>query len=263
MHPTRTLPSSRRAIFSRVPAWVSEAIDLVFPPRCVFCRQDVDRAVAADPLAAVVCDACIEAVAADERPRCGRCGSPIAAGDACVRCPPKPWRAIAVLGGYDGPLRDAVLRGKRAAGEDGCRGLASLWLRRHGWSARGWKCDCVVPVPLHWTRRIARGSSATDTLATTIARGLGLPASRGLRRVRSTRMQNELPPEDRPRNVRGAFRCDPAVRGRRVLLVDDVVTTGSTLDACCREFLAAGAAEVFMAAMAKADRSDSLGSPAS
>jgi len=260
MHPAHLLPSPR-TIFSRAPAWVAEVIDLVFPPRCVFCRQDVDRA-AADPLAAVVCDACVEAVAVDVRPRCGGCASPIAAGDACERCSPKPWRAIAVLGGYDGPLRDAVLRGKRAAGEDGCRGLASLWLQRHGRTARGWNCDCVVPVPLHWTRRIARGSTATDTLAATIARGLELPASRGLRRVRPTRMQNELPPEDRPRNVRGAFRCSPAVRGRRVLLVDDVVTTGATLDACCRELLAAGAAEVFVAAMARADRSDSRGSPA-
>lgn len=261
MHPAHPLPS-RRAILSRATEWVSEAIDLMFPPRCVFCRQDVDRASTADVLAAVVCDDCVESLAADERPRCGLCGEPIAAGDTCGRCPQKPWRTIAVLGGYDGPLREAVLRGKRSAGEDGCRGLATLWLRRHARTVRGWNCDCVVPVPLHWTRRLARGSSAADTLASTMARGLGLPASRGLRRVRATRMQNELPPEDRPRNVRGAFRCGPAVRGRCVLLVDDVVTTGSTVDACCRELLAAGAAEVSVAAVAKADRSVSRGSSA-
>ncbi len=255
------LPSARK-ILSRARAWVPEAIDLVFPPRCVFCRQDVDADTAAETPASIVCETCAEGLAADGRPRCGRCGEPAASIDPCGRCPPQSWQAIAVLGGYDGPLRDAVLRGKRAAGEDGCRGLADLWLRRHAVSARGWNCDCVVPVPLHWTRRLARGSSATETLAAAMARGLGLPASRWLRRVRATRMQNELPPEDRPRNVRGAFRCSPAVRGRRVLLVDDVVTTGATIDACCRELLVAGAAEVRVAAIAKADRSDSRRSPA-
>lgn len=261
MHPARTLPSSRR-IVSRAGAWLPAAIDLVFPPRCGFCRQDVVGGSASDPLAAIVCDACAAAVAADSRPRCGRCGEPVASGDACGRCPPRPWRSIAVLGGYDGPLRDAVLRGKRAAGDDGCRGLAALWLHRHARLARSWNCSCVMPVPLHWTRRLARGSSATDSLAAGIARGLGVPVSRSLRRSRATRMQNEFAPEDRPRNVQGAFRCRRRLPGSRVLLVDDVVTTGATIAACCRELVAAGAVEVFVAAMAKADRADARGSQA-
>lgn len=72
-------------------------------------------------------------------------------------------------------------------------------------------------------------------------------------------MQNELVPEERPRNVQGAFRCGRGVSGRRVLLVDDVVTTGSTIASCCSELVSAGAEAVFVAAMAKADRVDARG----
>lgn len=271
------MPSAHRttvpfAAASRALAsWLPAAIDLVFPARCRFCGSDLgdgDREAsvptdaAADRDAALVCSGCAESLAGEstagnQRPsRCDRCGVPSVAGVRCGRCGSRPWCAIAVLGGYDGDLRRAVLRGKRAAGEDACRGLAELWLRHNGRTARSWNCDRVVPVPLHWTRRMTRGSSATETLAGTLARGLGLPMRSSLRRVRRTRMQNELAPEDRPRNVRGAFHCGERLAGARVLLVDDVVTTAATIDACVRELLRAGAGEVFVAAMAKADRAE-------
>jgi predicted amidophosphoribosyltransferase len=109
---------------------------------------------------------------------------------------------------------------------------------------------------MHWLRRSIRGTSAADELASRIALLLGLPSSRVLTRRRATRMQNELPIQDRPLNVQGAFRGRRRLDGERILLVDDVVTTGATLSACCQALMAAGAASVDVAVVARADRSN-------
>jgi ComF family protein len=148
-----------------------------------------------------------------------------------------------------------VLRAKRPAGDDVAAALASLIVRKHGERLASWDVGRVVPVPMHWLRRSIRGTSAADELSRRIARLLGLPHSPTLSRQRATRMQNELPITDRPRNVQGAFRSRQRIDGERILLVDDVVTTGATLSACCRALLAAGAVAVDVAVVAKADRS--------
>jgi ComF family protein len=102
--------------------------------------------------------------------------------------------------------------------------------------------DCVVPVPLHWRRRWRRGFNQ----ALELSHGLGLPVLRALRRHENTRTQTDLPASARQRNVRDAFafRRRVPIAGRRVVLVDDVSTTGATLEACARVLMAAGAAEV-------------------
>lgn len=102
--------------------------------------------------------------------------------------------------------------------------------------------DVVVPVPLHRARRLARGfNQAAD-----LARGLGLPVSQALRRTRNTGSQADLPAARRHANVRGAFRLArrAPIRGASVVLVDDVSTTGATLEACGRALLEGGAREV-------------------
>jgi predicted amidophosphoribosyltransferase len=156
-------------------------------------------------------------------------------------------------GGHLGPPVGAArhLAHHRA---DVAAALASLIVRKHGERLASWDVGRVVPVPMHWLRRSIRGTSAADELSRRIARLLGLPHSPTLSRHRATRMQNELPIADRPRNVLGAFRSRRRLDGERILLVDDVVTTGATLSACCRALLAAGAVTVDVAVVAKADR---------
>jgi len=145
------------------------------------------------------------------------------------------------IGDYDGALR-AILQafkyeGRRSLAEP----LAALMRRRGADVLSG--VACVVPVPLHASRRRHRGfNQAAD-----LARRLGIPLVHALRRVRATPTQTGLPAAQRHRNVRGAFalaRHGETIRGLVVLLIDDVSTTGATLEACARVLKAAGAIEV-------------------
>jgi ComF family protein len=251
--------------------WAAQGFDLLWPPRCVFCGAETPEAErpgsemhgsetpGADGVGrrrpAEVCGDCSRSLASGGS-RCGRCGQP-GDDDPCVRCGGRPGgcAGLVVLGSYADTVRDAVLRAKRPAGELIAAGLAALIVERHGDRLRGWHPDLVVPVPMHWTRRLMRGTSAADELARGVAVGLGLPFRRAVRRSRRTVMQNSLPRGDRRGNVAGAFLAG-RVAGRRVLLVDDVTTTGATLAACSAALLSAGAAAVYAAVAARADTSD-------
>lgn len=182
-------------------------------------------------------------------PRCEGCGVTLAswrvlsrASASCPRC----RRARGALdrsravGPYTGTLRALV----HALKYDGYRSLARVlgrWMREHGGDVIG-DADIAVPVPLHRRRARERGFNQAEDLA----RETGLPVVRALRRVRATPSQTDLPAARRHANVRGAFavrrRID--VRGLRVLIVDDVCTTGATIDACARVLRQAGAVRV-------------------
>lgn len=243
--------------------WVGRGIDLLFPPRCGLCHEDIPCVDAFQDGAGGMehgrwsgfCEACILSLSTDVR-RCTRCAEAAAGPFGCRRCrnQPRDRDGLVVLAGYGDRLRDAVLRAKRPAGEGIARGLATLLFHRHAEMLCGWGIDTVVPVPMHWLRRAVRGTSAAEELARRMATLLGVRSRTVLLRRKATRMQNELPVHERRGNVRDAFRVRHRVDGRRILLVDDVVTTGSTLAACRRTLVAAGAAAVFAAVVAKADR---------
>jgi len=251
---TGTVEAGRTGLLAVGRRLAAVAADLLFPPRCAWCAVDLP---AAEPVVVPrLCAPCAAdfAHAATECPfaapdrGAGTAGPGPTAGATDPRC--------LVLGPYDGPLREAVLRCKRPAGALVAQALGGLLAERHAERLRAWRPDVVVPVPMHWLRRLGRGTSATGDIARGLARAAGLPVVAALRRTRATVMQNRIPVADRQGNLADAIAVRRAVAGRRVLLVDDVMTTGATLRACHRALAAGGAAAVAGVVVARARASD-------
>lgn len=134
--------------------------------------------------------------------------------------------------------------------------IGQLLFRRVGASLAEWRPDAVAPVPMHWLRRTLRGSNSAELLGESLARNLAVESAAGcLVRRRHTQPQSGLSPGARTANVRGAFRLRgwADFRGARVLLVDDILTTGATCGEIARVLRRAGAAAVAAAVVARAE----------
>ncbi len=219
-------------------AWTSAALDLLYPALCPVCQARLGAA-RRDPL----CGGCWARIARIEPPFCLVCGVPSAAAEPCSICraepPPFDYARAAAL--YLDPLRSAVhafkFHGKRALAGP----LADLLIEQCGPTLLA-EADALVPVPLAPARERERGFNQAALLAERVGRALGRPVqSRWLGRARPTQPQSELTADERRRNVRGAFRAVPAVAGRHVVVLDDVLTTGATAAECARALRAAGA----------------------
>ena len=116
-----------------------------------------------------------------------------------------------------------------------------------------WTPDLVCPLPLHTSRRLERGYNQSAVITRTVARKLNVTHRHAAKRVRATRQQARLGGSERQQNVTGAFRAEP-LQGERVLLVDDVMTSGATLTECSLALLEAGASQIYLAVVAKAPR---------
>ncbi|BCW87925.1 hypothetical protein sos41_10570 [Alphaproteobacteria bacterium SO-S41] len=230
--------------------------DALFPPQCLACRAETGSAAA-------LCTACWEATDFIDANACNRCGLPLEASflgetdcAACIARPPAFSRARAVFR-YD-TARDLVLRFKHADRTDYTPAFAA-WLARAGADLIA-SADVVVPVPLHRWRLLRRRYNQAAVLANALARTSGLtPLPNALIRTRPTPSQGAMvSARARRRNVLGAFAVTPRTKtklaGQRVILVDDVMTTGATLEACARALTRAGAAEVMALTLARVVR---------
>lgn len=227
------------------------AVDVAWPRACLVCDAGLVGTARIDLCAS--CEGAVHVVGAEACPRCGKprgaLGRPRRRCRAC-RGRRFAFRRAAVAVRYEGVARRAVhalkfLRKPLLARPMGAW-LAQALLSR-GWQARA---DVVVPVPLHRTRRRERGYNQAEEVGKIVAEALGKPLVVGaLRRVRATPRQARLPVRRRRASPAGAFAVVGRVSGR-VLLIDDVLTTGGTADACARALLAAGAEEVLVAAVA-------------
>jgi ComF family protein len=234
----------------------SAAIDLLFPPQCASCGSECyDREDGT-----LLCESCLVELVPAVRPTCRYCALPCsdtdaAAGD-CFECRSRKLRydEARTLGIYEGPLRRAVLQIKHHYHVPLAKALGqrlALCLRERPFTEHP---DLVAPVPMHWLRRLWRGTNAAETLARAVAGELGLPVAAHLLVCRRMlRRQSTLSTEDRWHNVRNAYRTawGRRARGLRVLLVDDVMTTRATAHEAARALRKAGAAAVYVAAVAR------------
>jgi ComF family protein len=231
-------------------------IDLAYPPQCGYCAEELpepDRTVElcrdcqrrAIPMVWTFCERCGGYVEgkAGFRERCPSCSGTRLSFDAAV-----------ALGDYHAQLQPFISRMKHPKGESVSIALGKL-LAMHRWETLDrFASDVIVPIPMHWMHRFWRQMNSPDAIARVLGSRLGIPVRRFcLFRCKKTETQSELPPAERIRNVRGAFRVrfHRLIRGRRVLLVDDVLTTGATCSEAAKVLKQAGAAHVAVAVIAR------------
>jgi ComF family protein len=235
------------------------ALDLLFPPLCTSCRIPVSEPYS-------LCAECWRAIAFLDGPCCVQCGYPFdfdpGPGTRCAAClarPPAFDTARAVMR-YDDKSRDLILAFKRADRLDLVPAFAN-WLVRAGRTLLD-ETDLIVPVPLHRSRLWQRRYNQSALLAQELSRRTGRPADPFLlARVRRTPSQGEMrSAKARRRNVLGAFRVvnQPLLSGKTVLLIDDVYTTGATLEACARALKRAKVQRIFVLTLARVVRGASV-----
>ena len=230
-------------------------LDFVFPPACFLCGTDIPG----EP-AEKFCSTCLQSLAPPIPNACGRCGAPVGpflnTSSGCIHCRGTPFhfQSVVRLGVYQDHLRRACLSIKQRGKEPLANALAELLWSREQARLEALGIERVVCVPRHWTRRLATGHNPSETLARRLARRLRVPFDvRAVRKTRRTPRQASLPRSRRLTNLREAFSLHRPGRiaGKSILLVDDVLTTGTTANRICRLLKKAGAKSITVAVIAR------------
>jgi ComF family protein len=237
---SRHLPVS---LSPRLSVLASQLLDLFFPPRCVACKRR----------GAWFCARCRSQIETIAAPLCVHCGQGTEGEPICATCKQHPPKldGLRAAGYLEGTLRLAI----HAFKYTGVRELAAPLgeVLAEGYARYSLPADLIVPVPLHEARRNQRGFNQSLLLAEQLSTHTHLPVNQhDLLRLRDTASQVGLRALDRRKNVHGAFAWQGgSLKGRQVLLIDDVCTTGATIEACAAALLAAGAANVWGLTLAR------------
>jgi ComF family protein len=225
-------------------------VDLLFPPHCVACQR----------LGAWLCDDCLAKIETISPPVCERCGLPLASTQdpqLCAPCRTKPHQLDRLLASafHSGPLRTAIHQFKYEDFQSLAGPLGSLMAE--GWARLapgGPEPDVLVPIPLHPRRQRQRGYNQATLLARELGSRLGRPIDEAtLIRTKATAPQVDLNARERQENVRDAFACrNDNLSGQQVMLVDDVCTTGATLESAAVALQSIGARSIWAYTLARA-----------
>lgn len=218
-----------RDLFGSVLEWV-------YPSVCIHCGKP----------GAIICETCLAALEPVGKHYCSRCGKPLKFGQRCGLCRRSDFRFQSSRAPYlyEGPAAAMVKRLKYR----GCMSLIPIMadLLTDFWHTLDWNAELVIPVPLSKRRRTERGFNQSELLGAAFAKRAGLPIRPGaLMKTRDTLQQVGLDADQRRENLREAFSAEPVmVKGKQILLLDDVMTTGSTFAECSAVLLEAGAKSV-------------------
>lgn len=230
------------------------AIDaLAYPMACAVCDRD--------GLRAPFCDDCRAELLEAGGSACARCAMPLGPWSrrdgGCDACRERAlgFDGAIALGPYQGPIRHLCLRLKQQRHAWLAPWLVDLLVEARIEALRGQQAGAIVPIPLHWRRQWRRGYNQADALARRLAGRLGLDLAHPLRRVVSTPPLARRGRAERARLMRDAFRtaAHPALRGRTVLLVDDILTTGATCGSAARALKRGGAGRVVAVVIGRAE----------
>src|SRR5687768_12539925 len=229
------------------------ALGLLYPPHCAGCHADTAAGI-------YLCDDCVKRARTIEAPFCERCSEPfdgaVTGHFTCANCGDRRLHFDCAVSRYlsRGVVREFIHRFKYDR-HFYLRHQLAEWLAAALDDARirARRADFLVPVPLHSARRREREFNQADELALLLHKRCGVPLLHALERTRYTTTQTRLDRHERMENLRGAFsvRQTAAVSGRHLILVDDVLTTGSTVDECARVLRAAGAASIRVMTVAR------------
>lgn len=230
------------------------SVDLFLPPACLLCGQRLhDSAKGPD-----FCEACMAGIYPLGPAHCYLCARPFddaTSSHLCGSCLKRPpgFTRVHVAGRYHGSIKDAVHRLKHCNQLVLARPLGMILGEVVADSAPECRFDTIVPVPLHRQRLRARGYNQAVEIARPLSRQFGLPLQTGLlQRSRHTPPQQGLSADQRSRNLRHAFTLAGQVTGARLLLVDDIMTTGETVRECCRILTLGGAEDIQVAVVGRA-----------
>jgi len=238
------LPHLRRAA-ETARALARSALDLALPRLCAVCREPVDGEG--------LCPACWSKLSFITRPYCQRLGIPFVYDPGpgilsmeAIADPPAYQRARAAVR-FD-EISRALVHALKYGDRLDLAPMMGRWLAHAGRELLA-EADALVPVPLHWRRHWARRFNQSAILAAAVSKGSGVPiAARALKRVKFTAQQVGLSRPQRAANIQGAFRVPPDgkadVVGRKLILIDDVLTSGATVEGCAKALLRAGARNV-------------------
>jgi ComF family protein len=236
-----------RVIWKHSQIVMHQFLDMLFPVCCASCQRSGH----------VLCPACLAQIQPLPSPFCQLCGTPLSPEGTCKNCQYHPLklsgqRAVSL---YQEPLRGCI-HGLKYDGNTRLAEPLGLLLAQ-AYTRYGMRADMLIPVPLHSERQQQRGYNHAALLAEVCSAQLGVPLNNGaLVRQRATVAQVDLHPRERYQNVAGAFACAfvPAsgvIKGRSIVIIDDVSTTGATLEACAAPLFAAGVKEVWGLVLAR------------